>query len=131
MNIKEAYAGKRTKGNDKVIFLLKCLLFSYVLTAGLLLLLALFLYRFHLQEKIVSMSIIGIYIVVTFLSGLIAGKKMKNKKFLWGLIAGVMYFVVLALVSLIVNKSLQDVAVNFVTVFMLCAGSGMLGGMVS
>lgn len=131
MKMKKVYGEQKAQAGEKVLFLLKCLLFSYIVTAGLLLLLSLFLYRFHLQEKVVSISIIVIYVLVTFLSGLLAGKRMKNKKFMWGLVMGILYFAVLAIVSLIVNRSLQDVAANFATVFMLCAGSGMLGGMIS
>ena len=116
---------------EGILFIMKCLLFSYVLTAGLLLLLALLLYRFSLQEKIVNIGIIVIYIAVTFLAGLLAGKRAGSRKFLWGLCMGTLYFAVLALVSLAVNRSIADVATNFVTVFCLCAGSGMLGGMVA
>lgn len=116
---------------EGILFIVKCLLFSYVLTAGLLLLLALLLYRFSLQEKIVNIGIIVIYIAVTFLAGLLAGKRAGNRKFLWGLCMGTLYFAVLALVSLAVNRSIADVATNFVTVFCLCAGSGMLGGMLA
>lgn len=128
---KGAYDEKSMESGVLVVFFLKCLLFSYVLTAGLLLLLALMLYRFGLQEKVVNIAIVLVYIAVTFLAGLIAGKRMGNRRFIWGLLMGVLYFAVLALVSLVVNRSLQDVASNFVTVFLLCAGSGMLGGMVS
>ena len=125
-------AGERSMGSGEgVIFMLKCLLISYVLTAGLLLLLALMLYRFGLKENIVNICIIGIYITVTFLAGMIAGKRAQSRRFLWGLLMGVLYFIVLAGVSLAVNRSIQEVANNFVTVFLLCAGSGMLGGMVS
>lgn len=42
---------------------------------------------------------------------------------------GVAYFFVLMIVSLIVNQSFKDVASNFFTVFLLCAGGGTLGGM--
>ena len=72
-----------------------------------------------------------IYIAVTFLAGLISGKRAGKKKFLWGLAMGVAYYIILVIVSLIVNRGLQDVAGNLVTVFFLCAASGMLGGMVS
>ena len=66
-------AGEKSMGSgEEVIFMLKCLLISYVLTAGLLLLLALMLYRFGLKENIVNICIIGIYITVTFLAGMIA-----------------------------------------------------------
>ena len=116
---------------EGILFIMKCLLFSYVLTAGLLLLLALLLYRFSLQEKIVNIGIIVIYIAVTFLAGLLAGKRAGSRKFLWGLCMGTLYFAVLALVSLAVNRSIADVATNFVAVFCLCAGSGMLGGMLA
>ena len=94
-------------------------------------LLALLLYRFSLQERLVNICIILVYIAVTFIAGLITGKRAGSRKFLWGLLTGVLYFVVLAMVSLIVNRSIHDVASNFMTVFLLCAGSGMLGGMVS
>ena len=71
--------------SGKLVFVMKCMLAAYILTAGLLLLLALMLYRFGLSEKTVSICIIVIYIVVTFLAGLLAGKRMGEKKFLWGL----------------------------------------------
>lgn len=116
---------------DKVLFFLKTLLFSYILTGGLLLLLTLLLYKFSLSEKIVSICIIGIYIGASFFAGFVTGKKMGSRKFLWGLSAGILYFLVLVAVSLAVNHSLKDVATNFFTVLALCAGSGMLGGMVA
>lgn len=114
-----------------VLLLLKVLLGAYILTGGLLLLLALFVYRFGLSEKAVSLIIIGIYIGVTFMAGFIAGKRLKTRKFLWGLFIGTMYFFVLIILSLAVNHSFKDVATNFFSVLVMCAGSGMLGGMLS
>ena len=122
---------KDTEGGLPILFLLKCLLFSYILTGGLLLLLALFVYRFSFSEKVVSIIIIGIYIGATFFAGFVTGKKLKTKKFLWGLIIGAAYFIVLVVLSLVVNHSFKDVATNFLSVLVMCAGSGMLGGMVS
>lgn len=123
--------GKKEFYTEKVIFITKCMLAAYILTAGLLLLLAFMLYRFGLSEKVVSICIIGIYIAVTFAVGLIAGKREGKKKYLWGLAMGCAYYVILVIVSLIVNRGPQDIAGNMVTVFFLCAGSGMLGGMIS
>ena len=123
--------GKKEIYMEKVIFIIKCMLGAYILTAGLLLLLAFMLYRFGLSEKVVSICIIAVYIIVTFLAGLLAGKREGRKKFLWGLMMGVLYFGILVAVSLVVNRGLEDVAGNLMTVFFLCAGSGMLGGMVS
>lgn len=123
--------GKKDFYMDKAVFVIKCMLGAYVLTAGLLLLLAFMLYRFGLSEKVVSVCIIAIYILVTFFTGLLAGKREGKRKYLWGLLMGVLYFGILVVVSLVVNKGLEDVAGNMMTVFFLCAGSGALGGMIA
>ena len=122
---------KKINLSSRLTFILKCLLISYLLTTGLLLLLALMLYRFGLSEKIVSICIIAIYIIITFLAGFLAGKREGNRKFLWGLMMGSLYFVILIVLSLIVNHGLSGVSGNLLTVLMLCGGSGMLGGMSS
>ena len=122
---------KKMIDSKKLIFVLKCMLAAYLVTAGLLLLLALMLYRFGLSEKVVSVCIILIYIVVTFLAGFIAGKRAGEKKFIWGLAMGCTYFLILTAVSLAVNKGMGDDVGNLVTVFLLCGASGMLGGMLS
>ena len=127
----EGRMGKKEIYTEKVIFITKCMLAAYILTAGLLLLLAFMLYRFGLSEKVVSICIIAIYIVVTFLAGMIAGKKAGKRRFLWGLAMGITYYVILVIVSMIVNKGAEAVAGNMFTVFFLCAGSGMMGGMLS
>ncbi len=114
-----------------ILFLLKCLLFSYILTGGLLMLLALLVFRFSLSENIVSIAIIVIYIGATFFAGFVTGKKLKNRKFMWGLLMGSLYFIVLVILSLAINHSFKDVTTNFFTVMVMCAGSGMLGGMLS
>lgn len=122
---------KKRINSGSILFVLKCMLAAYLLTAGLLLFLALMLYRFGLSEKVVSVCIIVIYIVVTFLAGFLAGKRAGEKKFLWGLAMGCVYFLILTAVSLIVNREIEDAMGSLLTVFLLCGGSGMLGGMIS
>lgn len=122
---------KKLTFSSRLTFVLKNLLISYLLTAGLLLLLALFLYKFSLTEKIVTLCITGIYIMITFLAGFLAGKREGSRKFLWGLMMGCLYFVILTLVSLIVNHGIFEFSSGFFTSLVLCAGSGMLGGMLS
>ena len=122
---------KKMNLSSRITFILKCLLISYLITTGLLLLLSLMLYRFGLSEKIVSICIIAIYIIVTFLAGFLAGKREGSRKFLWGLLMGGLYFIILIIVSLIVNHGMKDISGNFFTVLLLCCGSGMLGGMIS
>lgn len=115
----------------QILFTLKCLLFSYILTGGFLLLLAFLLYKLHLSEKIVHACIILIYIAASFFAGFVTGKKKGKRKFFWGAVMGALYFVVLFVVSVIVNRSFPQLSVDFVTTVLLCAGGGMLGGMLS
>ena len=124
MNRKEA-------GNATILFLLKCLLLSYVLTGACLMLLALLLYKLRLSEQIVSIAIIVIYVAAVFLAGFLAGKRMKSRKFLWGLMLGLAYFAVMVLVSLAVNHSLKGLDTHFFTTLVICGAGGMLGGMLS
>ncbi len=115
----------------QVLFTLKCLLLSYILTGGLLLLLAFLLYRLHLPEKAVNVCIILIYIATSFFAGFLTGKKKGNKKFFWGALMGALYFAVLFVVSMIVNRSFSQLSSDFTTTLLLCMGGGMLGGMLS
>lgn len=119
------------EGGVPVFFLLKSLLFAYILTAGMLLILAFLLFKLQLSEKPVSVAIIVIYVVATLFAGFVTGKRMKSRKFLWGLLMGAAYFIVLALVSLIVKQSPDALSNSFFTTMALCAGGGMLGGMLS
>lgn len=122
---------KTIHSNGKVIFVLKCLLCSYIITGGLLLLLALLLYRFQLKENIVAVGITAIYTIASFFSGFITGKKVEKQKFLWGFLMGSCYFFVLTLISLLINHTIRDVTMHFWTTLFICSGSGMLGGMLS
>ena len=101
---------KKLNLSSRLTFILKCLLISYLLTTGLLLLLALMLYRFDLSEKTVSICIIGIYIIITFLAGFLAGKREGSRKFLWGLLMGGLYFTILIVISLIINQGMNEVS---------------------
>lgn len=107
------------------------LLLSYLITIGGLLLLALLLYKIPLTESAVNIGIIIIYILSTFLTAFICGKKMQKKKFLWGLILGTSYFLVLLVISLITNQSNVILGTNVLTSFMICTGAGTLGGMLA
>ena len=122
---------KRLAFSSRITFILKNMLISYLLTAGLLLLLSLLLYRFGLSENIVSIGITGIYVLATFLSGFLAGKREQTKRFLWGLLMGLLYFLLLTAVSLIVEHSSFSLGRGFITTLILCCAGGMLGGMLS
>ena len=118
-------------GGVPVVSLLKCLLFSYILTGALLALLSLLRYKSGLGEKAVTIAVIVIYVAATFFAGFLAGKKMQSRKFFWGLLEGAAYFLVLAVISVFAGEKGANLGNSFFTTLALCAGGGMLGGMVS
>ena len=117
--------------NIKVIWWIKSLLASYIVTGILLLVLTFFMYKFELNEKIVSAANVGIYVVSTLIGGMIIGKLTKSKRYLWGMVLGIIYFVLLLLITLGVYRTLNGDSVSIVTSLILCAGGGMTGGMIS
>ena len=110
--------------------LLKILLVMYIVTGVLLLVLTVLLSKMQLSEGAVSVGIVAIYVVSGFLGGLLAGKKMKSRKFFWGMLMGACYFLVLSIGSIIFHKGLDMEMSRFVTTLVLCVASGMVGGMV-
>lgn len=115
----------------KIAWIIKALLCAFVLSAFLLMILAMLLYKMNLDEKKVGAGIIVIYVVSTFLGGFFIGKKAGKRKFVWGLAVGILYFILLLLVSLGIYHSLQAGGANVLATFLMCAGGGTLGGMFS
>lgn len=115
----------------EAVWILKSLLGAYVVTGILLLLLALFAYKLNLEEKQMTIAVMAIYLVSTFAGGFMIGKWNRVQKFLWGMIVGAGYFILLLLVSLGIYHSLKNGGVNVVTVMFLCLGGGLLGGMLA
>ena len=85
---------------DAAVRMIKALLASYIVTGLLLLVLALLLYKLRLSESAVNVGIIAVYVVSCFLGGFLEGKMMKTRKFLWGSVCGLLYFTILAVISL-------------------------------
>lgn len=122
---------KQGNRETKMIWMLKSLLFAYVVTGILLALLTVLVYKFELDEQLVSAAIVAIYVLATMAGGLVIGKLVKVRRFLWGLGLGLAYFALLMLITLGVYHTLNGDAVNLITALILCSGGGMIGGMIS
>ncbi len=121
--------GKDVDINNKITRCIVILGVMFVISCTLLMILAALLFKWGLTEGQMTIAIIGVYIITTFIGGVLIGKYNKVKKYIWGLIIGLSYYVVLMIVTLVVNKGLADY--NIVTTMILCLCSGMLGGMLS
>ena len=116
---------------NRTLKVLSTLLIMYVITGIALLVLAMLLYKFQLSENAVSIGIMVIYVISGLLGGLIAGKRMKTRRFLWGILMGAIYFLVLLAGSFLLNQGLTSDLLHVVTTLIMCMAAGMIGGMLS
>lgn len=116
---------------NKPLFLLKTLFITYLLTGILLFTLAFILYKLRLSNTQVQTGVYLIYILSCFLGGFLAGKKMKSRRFLWGMLMGGLYFIVLFLVSSLSGRPLESGFSYLLLVLGICLAGGTSGGMLS
>ena len=114
----------------KLIPLVKGLLVAYGITSITLLLLAFLVFQMDLDESGVNLGIIVIYIVSCFLGGFFVGKKRDSRNFS-GNVSGTDVFLLLTAVSALTEPGLASGWKGIATSFVMCMGSGMLGGMFS
>ncbi|PKM51862.1 MAG: TIGR04086 family membrane protein [Firmicutes bacterium HGW-Firmicutes-7] len=106
----------------------KIILFMYILTGLLLFLLAFFMYKMDLGKNQINLGIIIIMVVCTFVGGILAGKVVREKRFVYGAIIGLLYFLILVIISSFMKKDVK-LESDAITMFFICVGSGSLGGM--
>ena len=111
--------------------LLKSLLFAYILTGVMLLLLAFIMLKTDSGNEAIQIGIVFSYIFSSFVGGFMMGKRMKIKKFMWGILLGVSYFAVIFVISALLNQSMLRQGMEMIAVFAMCGLGGMLGGMLS
>lgn len=112
---------------SKILNVIKILVVTYVLTGVMLLLLALGLYKFNLSNWQITAGIVVTYALSAFLGGYALARKERTRRLLWGMAFGVVYFAILAVASLIMNKGLamdQGAALRAV---LICVGAGAIG----
>ena len=115
----------------KVLEVIKSLAASYIFTGVALAALAFVVYKWSLGETVVNIVILAVYVLASFLGGLITGKRVKERKFFWGLLLGGLYILIIYGVSMIMSASLDMISTASIAACLLCLGGGMLGGMVS
>lgn len=122
---------KIVRQNTKLFAVLTGLLFSYLITAFILLLLSFLMLKLNLPGAGISAGIIAAYILSNLIGGFLVGRKAEQRKFIWGFIMGVFYFVILLLISLLMNRAEPMPLGNLFTALIICSMSGMVGGMLS
>ena len=112
----------------KIVGSLKILLLSYAVTAIILVILSFCLYKFNIADWQVTAGIMLTYIVSNLLGGYMAAKLGKSRHLIWGTGFGLIYFGILVLVSVAMNKGLSVDQMSAVRAMAVCVISGAIGG---
>lgn len=115
----------------KSLIIIQSLIISYIITGIILCILAFLMYQLRSGDKFANIGITITYIISSVLAGALVGKKIGKKKFIWGFITGILYFLILLGVSLLIHENAVLLSGEKITVFLLCAAGGMLGGMIA
>lgn len=104
------------------------LLISAIASVMLIFILSALLFFIGMSEGILSIGVTMIYLISTFLGGFCLGKKMKTKRFIWGILLGLFYFILLLLMGNIFFHGTPLLKSHAFPVLLYCILGGMLGG---
>ena len=106
--------------------ILKELLVQIILSTVLVVILAFIVFELSLGDGIMILAIYGICSLV---GGLILGKNIQKRKFLWGLVAGAIYIGLIMGISIIIRDETGGGAIGLGTGVAVALGFGTFGGM--
>ena len=121
---------KEITGGLQVMHFVKAFVMPALITAVLLLICAFLLLKTELPEQTLGIILAAVDALAVFTGGVYLGKKAGHQKFLWGLIFGILYFMVYLLLSFLIGGPKLQMQSVLKSLLVMAAG-GMIGGMVS
>ena len=116
---------------QKMIGVARGLLISYILTVVMLFIAAVVVYKTDISDGMLNAVIVAIYIVSTFVGGMVTGKAVRERRFMWGAVYGILYISIALTISAILGDDPDGAALACVTRCIMCVAGGMLGAMLS
>lgn len=110
---------------------LKSLILAALVTVVLLLLLAFGMPKLQPEAGIMQVGIFATYVLSCFAGGMYCGGKSQRRKFVWGLISGILYFLLLFVISRMSGVAGAFDAAGAAGALLMCAAGGMAGGMLA
>ena len=114
----------------RALSLVFALVLSALLSGLLLLLLSFLLYKLRFSGEYAAAGVFAVYGLSCLSGGFFTGKRLKTRRFLWGILCGLLYFALLLALSLLAG-GLHAGAAKIAAAALTCAASGALGGMIS
>ncbi len=121
---------KNMPGGIHAVHFIKAFVISAVITAVLLFLCAFLLLKTGMEDKTLQLFIAAVDALAVFAGGVYLGRTSGKQKYLWGLIFGVLYFLIYLVVVFCMNGTEVE-AGSLIKTFLVMAAGGMVGGMIS
>lgn len=128
--LKEFLRGVILKGSATMIQFIKGVVFAYAVSAIILLVIAFLMFQWDVAEGVVRGGVIFAYVISCFVYGMIVSRHQTGRRYLWGILAGGTYYIILLIVSMICNRAVFTSIPGIWPALFLCLSGGMLGGMV-
>lgn len=119
------------KQGKTIQIVIKGLITAFLLTVILLVLLAFLMLKLQWETSRLEKLILVVYVLATFAGGWTAGHAAEKRKFLCGCFIGILYFLLLLMVSVMAESGAAVSVAAGAAAFFLCAVGGMFGGMLS
>lgn len=123
--------GQLRKGGKGIGRFAVALIVAYVITVLALFGIAFVMLKLQLDAGTTELLILAVYALSCFAGGWYAGRRAGKRKFLQGLLVGVLYFALLFLISGMGEREIQSDLASGGLACLLCAAGGMLGGMLA
>ncbi|MCT4687588.1 TIGR04086 family membrane protein [Vallitalea sp.] len=111
-----------------IVNMLKAIMIGYIITILCVLLLSFIVYKYDPSNSQINIGRVVIIILATIIMGLLIGRGIGKNKWMYGAIAGVIYFVIFVIASIIINKN-SGISGDAISLFFMCVGGSTLGGM--
>lgn len=121
---------KNITGGIQALHFVKALIISALITAIMLFLCAYLMLKTDIGETVLGVLLAGVDALAVFAGGVYLGRKAGKQKFLWGLIFGILYFLIYLVLAFLLNGPGIRMESMLKSLLVMAAG-GMIGGMVS
>ena len=111
----------------KVLQLLKVIVASVAVSIILALIFAFLAYKLQMEDAQIAICVSVIYVIGSFIGGFGMGKLKKEKRLIWGMISGVVYMLLVMVISLILNDFMIDFG-KVLSGMAICIAAGGIGG---
>ncbi len=117
--------------NQKIICLLRTTILCYLISFLLISACAAVVWKSGFSASQMKLAIYAVYAVSCLCGGFFAGRKLQEKRILWGMASGLIYFVVLIALSVILTHAVPTFSSKALLTLGLCLIGSIIGAVIS